>query len=56
MTESKIYEVDGITFQRDKEVLVMTFKVMMVNHTFRIKMNNAIKMAEVLQKLYLEKN
>lgn len=55
--DENTYEVDGIIFQRDQENLVMKFKVGGMEHKFRIKMANAIKMAQVLQKLFLqEKN
>lgn len=50
------YIVDGIVFKRDKECLVMSFRVGGMEHTFRVQMANAIKMAQVLQKLFLEKN
>lgn len=51
-----VYKVDGITFQNDHGVLVMSFTVKGEAHTFRIQKENARKMAEVFQKLFLESN
>ena len=52
----KIYNVDGISFQRDKDVLIMSFVLEGSKHSFKIQQKNAYKMAGVLQKLYLENN
>lgn len=50
--DGKIFEVDGIFFQRDGNILVMTYSVEGVLHTFRIQERNAIKMKQALNKLY----
>ena len=47
----KIYNVDGISFQRDKDVLIMSFVLEGSKHSFKIQQKNAYKMAGVLQKL-----
>lgn len=52
----KIFEVDGIFFQRDKDILVMSYKVGGIMHKFRIEEKNAVKMAESLGDIYLSKN
>lgn len=54
--DENTYEVDGILFQRDGNIFVMSFKVGGFQHTFRIKWINAVKMAEVMKKLFLDKN
>lgn len=54
--KEKVYEVDGIFFQKDGKFLVMSYKVDGTMHRFQIQEPNAIKMAETLQEIYLNKN
>lgn len=50
----EVHEVDGIFFQREGTVLVISFKVEGDFKVLRVQENNAREMARVMGKLYLE--
>jgi len=49
-------EVDGIFLQRVDGELVIEFKVDDVVHTLKLKNDNAMRLAESLQTMYLKSN
>ncbi len=54
--QTKIFDVDGILLSKEDDNLIMKFKVSGIEHMFKITPENAYKMAEVLQILFLKNN
>lgn len=52
----KTFFVDGIMLTGEDGNLIMEFKVGGMVHKFKISKQNAIKMAEVFQELFLKSN